>query len=56
MNLRLPDGLLVSIGIEVTVGANAMIKREVTDTIPLLRVLQQSCIIEALIFKSKHLF
>lgn len=42
INLRLPYGLLVSIGIEdglkVQEGQNAMIKRETTDTIPLLHI------------------
>jgi hypothetical protein len=45
INLRLPYGLLVPIGIEdglkVQGGQNAMIKREATDTIPLLHVAQQ---------------
>jgi len=37
-------------------GQNAMIKRETTDTIPLLHVVQQSSTIDPLPFKSKHLF
>ncbi|HXE95704.1 MAG TPA: hypothetical protein VN642_04830 [Dongiaceae bacterium] len=59
INLRLPYGLLVSIGIEdglkVQGGQNAMIKRETTDTIPLLHVAQQFDTIYALELKSKHL-
>ena len=59
INLRLPYGLLVSIGIEdglkVQGGQNAMIKRETTDTIPLLHVAQQLNTIEAMFYKSKHL-
>jgi hypothetical protein len=41
--------------IEDTGGQNAMIKRETTDTIPLLHVVQQSDSIDVLFFKSKHL-
>jgi hypothetical protein len=59
INLRLPYGLLFSIGIEaglkVQGGQNAMIKRETTDTIPLLRVVQQSGTIEPLFPKCKLL-
>jgi len=55
INLRLPYDLLVSIGIEGTGGQNAMIKRETTDTIPLLHVAQQFVTIYVLHFKSKHL-
>jgi hypothetical protein len=60
INLRLPYGLLVSIGIEdglkVQGGQNAMIKRETTDTIPMFHVAQQFITIDVLIFKSKLLF
>jgi hypothetical protein len=58
INLRLPYGLLFSIGIEaglkVQGGQNAMIKRETTDTIPLLHVAQQFNNITVLFIKSKH--
>jgi hypothetical protein len=60
INLRLPYGLLFSIGIEaglkVQGGQNAMIKRETTDTIPLLHVAQQFVTIDAPLINSKHLF
>ena len=60
INLRLPYGLLVSIwiedGLKVQGGQNAMIKREATDTIPLLHVVQQLVTIDALTVKSKLLF
>jgi hypothetical protein len=42
-------------GLKVQGGQNAMIKRETTDTIPLLHVAQQFDNIAALFIKGKHL-
>jgi hypothetical protein len=43
-------------GLKVQGGQNAMIKRETTDTIPLLHVAQQLGTIDVLFLKSKVLF